>query len=70
MEATYFLFGSQAIEYYEQNFETLLLQITKRKFTEFSVYCFKNGDNPVNLLVAYGGWEAFVTIEEEEFNQL
>jgi hypothetical protein len=61
----YFLFGGQAVATYQME------GVNGLKDIPFGVYKWEDGkSSPLDLLDAYCGWESFIKITEEEFEQL
>lgn len=63
MKTTYFIFGEQAADIIGGGGS---LKDAVRAGCE--TFKFTDGDDPVNLLAAYTGWNDFYTCTEEEFN--
>lgn len=70
MKKTYFLFGKDASDEYEENgVDGVLSQFNKNTFT-YEVFQFTEGDLPQTLFAAYEGWEAWRIITKVEFDKL
>ena len=65
MKTTYFLFGGEAsaiMDYSGNIHDAVRAGCDTFKFTD--------GDDPVNLIAAYSGWDDFWVLTEDEYNQI
>ena len=70
---TYYLFGSNASEYFFENEGESAKKIAKGIISEmdYHVFCYEELYNhPSELLMEYDGWNGFAVINEELFTLL
>lgn len=73
-KSNYFLFGKEATTIYledcKDGIEPLIEAINDDNIS-YDIFEFIEGEtSPVNLLMKYQGWDDYVVITNEEFNQL
>lgn len=61
----YFLFGTNAIDDFNENPEEVDLSGVRGV-----LFTFKDGDNPADLLDAFLGWEAYQVLTPEQYKQI
>lgn len=72
MQITYFLFGSEAVDHLENYSDTFsdFLEWAKENPSGYAIYCFSEGGNPIDLIMAFEGWGKYMVITEKEYEQI
>lgn len=65
----YFLFGSEACKFVEDNSMKEFIELIERK-TFYDIWAVHKFTDPVQLLSAYDGWYDFMVIKKKHFNKL
>jgi hypothetical protein len=68
---TYFLFGEQAVDAYEDGGADLVLKLYEEFEMSYQLFMFIEGEtSPGSLLYEYSGHTNYIIITEEEYNKL
>lgn len=66
---TYYLFGSDVVDVYTLNYlPDVIAYLLKRDAG--MMYAFTTDNHPSELISAYDGWDNWVEITEEHFNEI
>jgi hypothetical protein len=70
-KVTYFLFGEQAVDAYEDGGADLVLELYEENDLSYQLFMFDEGHtSPGSLLYEYSGHTNYIIITEEEYNKL
>lgn len=65
----YFLFGSEACKFVEDNSMKEFIELIERK-TFYDIWSIHKFIDPAQLLSAYAGWNDFMVIKKKHFKKL
>lgn len=66
---TYYLFGSDVVDVYNLNYEPAVIAYLLKRDAGM-MYEFTTDNHPSELISAYDGWDNWVEITEEHFNEI